>query len=77
MTLHPDAGRNDHIHGDEHLSDHYDFEVTITVTRTILVKVSASDPVEAKERVQDAFEDCDFEDQLSDAENDSVVYEVS
>lgn len=28
MTLHPDAGRNDHIHGDENLSEFEEFNVT-------------------------------------------------
>jgi hypothetical protein len=73
---HPEAGRNDHIHGDEHLTGNYDYKVLVKVTRTILVRVSALSSTVALSQVKDAFEDCEFEDFITDAENDDVVYEL-
>ena len=43
MGLHPDTGYNDHIHGDEHLTEYEEFNVTVVITKKIVINIWNND----------------------------------
>jgi len=77
MTLHPDAGRNDHIHGDEHLSEFEEFNVTVTVIKKIVINILAKDSIDALECVKENMGYELYVSEIDDAEIIDTKYEVS
>ena len=76
MGLHPDTGRNDHIHGDEHLTEYEEFNVTVVITKKIVINILAKDCIDALECVKENMNYELYVDLIDDAEIVDTKYEV-
>ena len=73
----PEAGRNDHIHGDEHFTEYEEFRVTVTVIKQIVISIMATEQIKALECAQEAMRHEMYVEMIDDAEISNVTYEVS
>ena len=77
MNKFSNAGRYDNIHGDEHLTEYEEFNVTVVITKKIVINILAKDCIDALECVKENMNYELYVDLIDDAEIVDTKYEVS